>query len=605
MQKSILFMTLALCSAALAQPQVSEITIQEPVQHAVRVFKVSAPSGGDDWPMVQATLEQALAAGPGAKLLFQPGRYDLSAHPHLKPQSAGKGRALADVEDMSPDLSGAHLFLKNVTDLVVDGQGATLLMHPSNTFLELDGCQRVQVKNFTLNYTMPHHMQGDIIEVADDFSTFVVKPHAGFPYSEGFPEGDVGLHEVVKILYPDRNEMKYLEELGTDHIRTSFEIDQEAHLIRYRVAPNYQKVIQSLNVGERVVTLANYGSHLENMLVVRSRDCLLENITAHSSGDMNIRPANNEGPLIFRRITNVVKPGSSNIVATIKDGIHCRSNRGPILIEQCTFGNMMDDSINIFVLGSVCNEITEDGALKVGRDDYGEPWDFYRPGDTIAFLDQQAGAYLAKLTVQSVVPQHADKDRLNHYYTLRFEEPLPDNLVLGKKGDPAATQIFNLSACGAGSVVRNNVFRVQRRHALFVSAPNCAFVDNIVDGISGSAVCGSTQGHYVCGPLPEGLIIRGNAIRNTGWEAIKLSTGHSPRPDVEHSPMHTILIEDNDIQLKRSSGLRLTNCRDVQIKNNTIAVLPEAAPRAQPISIKNCLRVEQEGNELIGNKLSL
>ena len=602
MKKNILFMTLALCSTALAERQISEITIQARAQHTARVFKVPAPSGGDDWPAVQATLEQALAAGPGAKLLFHSGRYDLSAHPHLKPVAAGGSKTLADVEDTRPDLSGAHLYLKDVTDLVIDGQGATLLMHPSNTFLELDGCERVQVKNFTLNYTMPHHMQGDIIEVADDFSTFVVKPHAGFPYSAGFPEPDVKLNQVVKILYPDRNEMKYLEELGTDHLRVSFEIDAEAHLIRYRVAPNYQKVIKRLNVGERVVTLANYGSTLENMLVVRSSDCLLENITSHSSGDMNIRPANNEGPLVFRRITNVVKPGSNNIVATIKDGIHCRSNRGPILIEQCTFGNMMDDSINIFVLGSVCSEIAADGALKVGRDDYGEPWDFYRPGDTIAFLDQQAGAYLAKLTLKSVVPQHADKDRLNHYYTLRFEEPLPDNLVLGKKGDPAATQIYNLSACGAGSVVRNNVFKAQRRHALFVSAPNCAFVDNIVDGVSGSAVCGSTQGHYVCGPLPEGLIIRGNAIRNTGWEAIKLNTGHSPRPDVEHSPMHTILIEDNDIQLKRSAGLRLSNCRDVVIKNNTITVLPGAAARVKPMTITNCLRVNQSGNEIIGNE---
>lgn len=598
----MMLMVAGLSVAAWAEPKVPEIQIKPPKLDAEKVFEVPAPSEGDDWPVVKAMLEKAMAAGPGAKLLFHPGRYDLSAHPHLKPATTGGSIIHADVEDSTPDLSGAHLFLKNVTDLEIDGQGATLLMHPSNTFLEMDGCERVQVKNFTLNYTMPHHMQGDIVEVADDFSSFVVKPHTGYPYSAGFPEANVELSQAVMVLQSDRNEMKYREELGTDHLFVSFEIDKEAHLIRYRVAPNYQKVIQSLNVGERVVSLANYGSTLENMLVVRSRDCLLENITSHSGGDMNIRPANNEGPLVFRRITNIPKPGSNNIVATIKDGIHCRSNRGPILIEQCTFHNMMDDSINIFVLGSVCNEITEDGALKVGRDDYGEPWDFYRPGDTIAFLDQQAGAYLAKLTLKSVVRQHADKDRLNHYYTLRFEEPLPDNLVLGKKGDPAATQIYNLNACGAGSVIRNNVFKKQRRHALFVSAPNCAFVNNIVDGVSGSAVCGSTQGHYVCGPLPEGLIIRGNAIRNTGWEAIKLSTGITPRPDVEHSPMHRILIEDNDIQLKRNAGIHLSNCRDVQIKNNTITVLPGASARAKPITITNCLRVEQSGNEMVGNE---
>jgi hypothetical protein len=602
---------LTLCTASIAAMQqerlVPEITIDEPAQDMGKVFVVPPP-GADDFKNINETLAKALAAGPGAKVVFQNGTYDLGGHPNLKPPSYLGGQGLRDNVDAHPDVSGAHLYLKDVADLIIDGQGATLLMHPSNTFLEMDGCQRVEVKNFTLNYTMPHHMQGDIVEVAAEALSFTVKPHAGYPYSAGFPktESPVKLSEVAFILDPVRNQLKRPENLdGPDQIRTAFvratyEVDEDTHRVRYAVKPRYKNVFKMIEVGDRIATKATYGSNFENMLIKRSSDCLIENITAHTAGDMNIRPANNEGPLVFRRIINKIKPNSDHIVSTIKDGIHCRSNRGPILIEQCYFGDMMDDSINIFVLGSVCNEVTKDGALKVGRDDYGEPWDFYRPGDTVAFLDARTEAYLATRTVKSVIPQHADKDQLSFYYTLSFTEPLPNTLVMGKKGDLAATQIFNISASGAGSVIRNNVFKTQRRHALLISAPNTSFVNNIVDGIGGSAVHGGTQGAYfVCGPMPTGMIIRDNAIRDTGMGAIILHAGSTAdKPGVENSPMQNILIEDNDIQLKRYAGLRLFNLHGVQIKDNTITVLPDASPRAKSIEINRCTGVDQQGNQI-------
>ncbi|QHI67998.1 hypothetical protein [Tichowtungia aerotolerans] len=581
MKKKMVLIIMGLCASAMAERVVPEISIQKPVSDAGKVFRVFAPSGGDDWPGVKAVLDQAIAAGPGAQVVFQKGVYDFSAHQALRP--------------------GAHLYLDGLDDLVVDGRGATFRMHPSNTFLTLNNCRRVQVKNFTLDYTMPHHMQGDIIEVADDFSTFTVRPHEGYPYSAGFPKTKKPVHldPVVFILDPFRNEMKYLEELGNDHLKTTFQLLEDQHLIRYTVDPAYQKTIKNLSVGDRVVTHAMYGTFYSNMAITRNSDCLVENITAYSSAGMNVSPGHNEGPIVLRGIVNRIKPGSDRIVATVRDGIHCRSNRGPILIEKCYFEGMMDDSINIFVLGSVCNELTDDGALKIGRPDHGEPWDFYRPGDTIGFWNQQAGVFIGKLTVQSVVPQFADKKRRSKSYTLRFSEPLPGNIEFGQKGDLAATQVFNLSACGAGSVIRNNTFKPQRRHALLLSAPNCAFVDNLVDGVHGSAVCGGTQGHYVCGPLPEGLIIRGNRIRRTGREAIKLNTGQGVKQqDLENSPMRNILIEDNNIKIKRHAGVSLACCRDVLIKDNKIAVLPGAAPHAKPMLLNRCLGVVQDNNQI-------
>ncbi len=626
--------------------EIPEITIEDPKQDSAKVFEVPAPSGGDDWPAAKAVLDKAVAAGPGTKVVFAEGTYDFSTH-----------RFIDGVW---------HLNLSGVSDLVIDGGGATLKMHPSNAFLSLYRCERVVVKNFTLNYTMPHHMQGDIVEVGEDYAYLVVKPHAGYAYSADFPAGEKlpKLDPVIFILHPTANELKRLQVVGNCHIRTTAR-DIEDNLIRYTIDPRYARGIKSIEVGDRVAAHAYYNGHRANMWVRRSSDCVLEGVTAHSGADMNIRPTLNEGPIAIRRAVNKPRPGSANIVATIRDGIHCRSNRGPLLIEECWFEGMMDDSINIFSLGYACGKLADDGGLYVQRSGDGEPSDYFRPGDKVSLLDRTSGNYLATLTVKKAVPQFKaigqslapsgsvigsfaassgptgrhwkkaapcmdetspmtrrrrkclmtaakppndettseartfqasqDPDRRNRFCTLYFEEELPAGIVYGAPDGRGATEVYNLNACGAGSVVRKNTFMSQRRHALLLSAPNTAFVDNIVDSIQGSAVSGGTQGHYVCGPIPAGTIVMNNKIRNTGFEAIKFATYGTVdgKGDLSRSPAKGFVISGNSIEYKYADAIRLLNVNGAVIKNNTITAAPDAYPGRKALDLVRCTHIER------------
>jgi len=562
--------------------EIPEITIEDPKQDSAKVFEVPAPSGGDDWPAAKAVLDKAVAAGPGTKVAFAEGTYDFSAH-----------RFIDGVW---------HLNLSGVSDLVIDGGGATLKMHPSNAFLSLYRCERVVVKNFTLNYTMPHHMQGDIVEVGEDYAYLVVKPHAGYPYSAEFPADEKlpKLDPAIFILQPTANEMKRLEVVGNCHIRTTAR-DIENNLVCYTIDPGYARGIKSIEVGDRVATHAYYNGHRANMWVRRSSHCVLEGITAHSGAGMNILPTLNEGPIAIRRTVNKPRPGSNNIVATIRDGIHGRSNRGPLLIEACWFEGMMDDSINIFSLGYACGKLQGDGGLFVRRSGDGEPGDYFRPGDGVALLDRTSGNYLATPTVKKAVPQFRDSrdpDQRNRFFTLYFEEELPAGIVYGAPDGRGATEVYNLNACGAGSVVRGNTFKPQRRHALLLSAPNTVFVDNIVDGIQGSAVSGGTQGHYVCGPIPAGTIVMNNKIRNTGREAIKFSTYGTvgKKLDLDQTPARNFHISDNSIEFKYADAIRLINVNGAVIKDNTIIAAPDAYSGKKAIRLTRCDNIEQVVN---------
>lgn len=583
MNRLMMVLAMGIGVHAMAVAEIPEISIEEPKQDAAKVFQVPAPSGGDDWPGVKAVLDRAVAAGPGAKVAFAKGTYDFSAH-----------RFIDGVW---------HLNLSGVKDLVIDGGGATLKMHPSNAFLSLYRCERVVVKNFTLNYTMPHHMQGDIVEVGKDYAYLVVNPHAGYPYSADFPADEElpKLDPVIFILHPTVNKMKRLQVVGNCHIRTTAR-DIENNLVRYTIDPGYAKRIKSIEVGDRVATHAYHNGHRANMWVRRSSDCVLEGITAHSGAGMNILPTLNEGPIAIRKTVNKPRPGSNNIVATIRDGIHCRSNRGPMLIEECWFEGMMDDSINIFSLGYACRKLTEDGGILMFSAGSGEPSDFFRPGDKVALLDRTSGNYLAKLTVKKAVPQfrdNRDPDRRNRFFTLYFEEELPTGIVYGAADGRGATEVYNLNACGAGSVVRKNTFMSQRRHALLLSAPNTAFVDNIVDGIQGSAVSGSTQGHFVCGPIPEGMIVMNNKISNTGREAIKFYTHGTvgKKGDLSRSPAKGFVIRGNSIEYKYADAIRLLNVNGAVIKDNTIVAAPDADSGKKAIRLTRCDGIDQAENK--------
>ena len=208
--------------------KVPEITIADPKQDSSLIFQVPGPGAADDWKTIQNTLAKAIVAGPGAKVVFGKGTYDLSDHKYI-----------AD---------GWHINLRDVKDMVIDGSGATLKMHPSNSFLSLHGCQWVMVKNFTLNYTIPHHMQGDVVEVATGGKTLAVKPHRGYPYAADFPkmEKPPVLKHVSFVIDPQTMELMRLFKLGNCHIKsTKTEIIAEDNLIRYHIDPRYQKAATS------------------------------------------------------------------------------------------------------------------------------------------------------------------------------------------------------------------------------------------------------------------------------------------------------------------------------------------------------------------------
>ncbi|MFR6034704.1 MAG: hypothetical protein ACLUKN_16930 [Bacilli bacterium] len=59
----------------------------------------------------------------------------------------------------------AFINAEKIKNLEIDGNGATVVLDPANSFLRIQGCENITVKNFTITYSPSPFTQGVISDV--------------------------------------------------------------------------------------------------------------------------------------------------------------------------------------------------------------------------------------------------------------------------------------------------------------------------------------------------------------------------------------------------------------------------------------------------------
>ena len=121
------------------------------VREPENVFTVRA---GSDAAAVAAVFRAAAAKTP-ARVNFEPGDYALT-----------------------PESGKCLVALNKISDLIVDGQGARLVL--GGTFLTLTDCQRVTIQNLTVTPDRPGHTLVRILAKDPAAGRLVVKPEPGY-----------------------------------------------------------------------------------------------------------------------------------------------------------------------------------------------------------------------------------------------------------------------------------------------------------------------------------------------------------------------------------------------------------------------------------------
>lgn len=552
----------------------------------------------DDAPAARAALAAAIDAGPGSRVVFEKKVYRFARQ---------EGDAV--------------LVLDGVKGVTLEGNGAEIIGNPWNAFLHIHGCQAITMRRFVLDCDPVSFTQGDIVEVSPQQGSLTLKIHTGYanPIQLGEQLKRKAWYRVGFTIESDRRKLK----AGPiDVIEAITELDRSKGLLRVDLKAERFSHIQA---GDRMVIGLQHGHSGALIDVRRSSGIRLEDYTIHSGKfGMNHQFADNHGRVRVKGAKITFRLGSTHLITSIKDGFHVKHNRvGPIL-EGCLLEGMMDDAINISVTPYwVKKDLGENRYLIAGLTF--SP----RVGDRLMAYTPRPGTAEQGLKVLAVELQENPKGRRGAWNIITLDRPIPD-LALHQRGGlfPGGqekmqyTGLYNLDACGRGYIVRDNIFRAQRRHALLARAPGGRFEGNTVDGVGGAGVwLGNETGSFYEGPFPADTTVRNNTFRNTGWRSIQ---AYAKGGDVRATNMtienNTIIgqvreaiwlwrvdgavVRGNTIGLASAetlvTAIVVKDSRDILIEDNAFTV---AQAQQSPVTHTNSTQVREKGNQIkIENK---
>jgi hypothetical protein len=493
--------------------------------------------------------------------------------------------------------------LQDVSDLTIDGGGATIVVsHPVGWF-DLRNCRRVLVKNLVLDIDPPAYTAARIVSVGTPPGVV----EAEFLPGHSLPDSNPAFGRDPRAMVVTEAE-GFAMKRGISLV-TAFREFARISGRRYRYTLENPAVARNLAPGDILVFDPRWytegGGH--GSFVGGGEDVVYLNLT--------IRGAANEclGSFYADRhaMLHVKLERAPGRALSVNNGGHNHHNArtGP-WVEGCVFENTGDDTCHINgYLMTVKHQPAPD-RLVINRR---QPYDQYgfeaaldvRPGDRLVFYHTNQGRLLAEARVVSC---QAGESTIE----VRLDRPVA-GIVPGMirrdagakhaavSADSRATEVYNASRTCNQFVFRHNLARHGRRAGVIVKGDGGLVEDNRFEHMGGGGV--ELWPAPFEGLAAENYVIRRNTIvdcgRLTRVHAGIWATMFKPGGD----PLHrAILIADNRISGFGGPSILLGDMRDSLVRNNHVVVGPVRPPlskRPEGIVLRNTANVRLEDNTVV------
>jgi len=493
---------------------------------------------------------------------------------------------------LDPGGAAAFVGFTNTNDLIIDGSGANITFTGFLTFIELEHCLRVLVKNFTFDFDPLPYTAGRVLAVDAVAGTFDVEIAPGHPMPESnpfFERDKKGM--IVDPAYP---RMKRGVSLVFEHAGWQKLGDR-----LYRFTATNRAQLRELAPGDVYVLDPRI---LTGFDVDASDDIIFLNLTAHAVANEAFN-SHYASRLSILHCGIRLKPGRF-IAANNGGHNHHNARIGP-WIEGGTWENTGDDicHVNCLVMG-----VEEKRAPNRVRIPLRNPYDAVgadialdiRSGDTLQFFNRSEGKLISERRVDSTTKLEKSLDVTLDGDVGDITPGRPGVKRVGVKkvlSDEAITQVFNASRTCNQFVFRNNTVRNGRRIGVLAKGGGGLIENNTFEGLGGGAV------EFWNAPF-EGLgatdyVARGNRIRDCGLiareDAAIWAIIFKPGGDKLH---RNLLITDNDITGFPGPAILLCDTTNAVVSNNRITLSPQLSGelRVEPITLNNTSAVHLENN---------
>ncbi|MEN8249299.1 MAG: right-handed parallel beta-helix repeat-containing protein [Bacteroidota bacterium] len=473
------------------------------------------------------------------------------------------------------------LVVEGIDSLIINGQNATFLItNPEIGAFLTENCDHLVVKNVRVDYDIVPFTQGVITKVNKKEYWFELK------LDEDYPTPDQPQFENSK----GRNANWGLTIRDMDNGRRSYgptavfsdKWEKTADNV-WRFYPKkdwagYKDVITSsrLKPGDPFVHMAR--NWATTFAAINCDDVLWENNIVYSGPNVTFYPHMTSNHIIRNCH---VKPKKGRIFSVNGDGIHMRSSRGNVLIEDCTFRGMADDGINLHSSALSIQKQPAQNQVIVGKHTFS-----VRPGDSLVLVRPSLGEIVTHAKVKEV------KEELTSWL-ITLEEDLPE--VHSGEGFESSDNFYNLSEMASPFLIRNCEFHDYRGRGVLISTQHGVIENNKFYVNEGWGVVFHYETSYWAeGPIAEDIIIRNNDFYAyetlvQGGIYAHIST-HSGEP-AKHRLFNNIKIENNKFYDYSGPIINMHDTRDVAIINNEVITTDKSPVTRQAYSsiiLKNC-----------------
>lgn len=430
-------------------------------------------------------------------LVFSPGEY------HFYPDGAQtKVYYESNTTDINPKVC-AFLF-ENVKNLIIDGQGCTLIFHEQMQPFTFDHCSNITLKNLSIDWDQPLTAQAQVLKVTKQFIELAIDDKQ-YPYSI----------EDDKLYFN-------LNRSNREEWRSTMEFDQKGRYVvpqtgdngclgnnwqEYTAEATMPGIIRLNNDFNRKPEKGNYlvfrhsvRAH-SGVFINESKNISIENLNLYHATGLGILAQFSEN-LSFHQYRAIPNLARNRYFGGGDDGLQVSNCRGQVTVENCEFAGLMDDPVNVHGTSVRIQKILAPNKLScrfMHEQSVGMNWG--HKADKISFIENEQ---MNSLGTGEVADFQTDGTK---NFVLTFTKPIPASVQVGDA-------LENLS-WAPDVLIENSQFKSCRARGILVSTPGKVIIKNNIFESSGSAILipGDANGWFESGAVRD-VLIEGNTFND-------------------------------------------------------------------------------------------